>query len=144
MPHEYAGHYSTKHAAGTPLNGAIAAALEKVAEDGRVTCTAAHQVAESLGVTPVEVGTTADLLELRLVRCQMGLFGYQPEKRIVKPAERISDELRERLHRAAPDGRLSCATCWKLAKELGIGKMDVSAACERLGFKIKPCQIGAF
>jgi hypothetical protein len=144
MPHEYAGHYSTKHPQGTPCDPKIAAALEEVAQDGRLACVDAHAVARTLGVTPAEVGTTADLLELRVVECQMGLFGYAPEKRTVKPADHVPDELRGRIERATVEGRITCSACWKIARELEIEKMTVSNACERLGLKVKNCQIGAF
>ena len=144
MPHEYAGHYSTKHPQGTPSDPAIAAALETVAPDGRLSCTAAHEVAEQLGVAPAEIGKTADLLELRVVECQMGLFGYAPEKRTVKPAQEIPAELRERIEKATVDGRITCAACWKIARDLGVEKMTVSCACEAMGLKVKNCQIGAF
>ena len=144
MPHEFAGHYSTKHPKGTPSDPAIAAALEAVATDGRLPCTAAHEVAQRLGISPAEVGKTADLLELRVVECQMGLFGYAPEKRTVKPAPEISVELRERIEKATVDGRITCAACWKIARDLGVERMMVSCACEGIGLKVKNCQIGAF
>jgi hypothetical protein len=144
MPHEYAGHYSTKHPQGTPCDPDIAAALDQVASDGRLTCIAAHDVAGRLGVAPAEVGKTADLLELRVVECQMGLFGYAPEKRTVKPAEHVSDDLRDRIEHATVEGRITCAACWKIARDLGLEKMAVSCACEALGLKVKSCQIGAF
>jgi hypothetical protein len=144
MPHEYAGHYSTKHPKGTTYDPALAAALTNRAENAGITCTQAHEVAKAFEVPPSEVGRTADLLELRIVQCQMGLFGYSPEKRIVKPAEHVPDELRARIEAATNDGRITCAACWKIAQDLGLQKTAVSAACERLGLKIKNCQIGAF
>ena len=144
MPHEYAGHYSIKHPQGTPPDPAIAAALEAAGGDGRLTCVAAHEVAQRLGVAPAEVGKTADLLELRVVECQMGLFGYAPEKRAVKPAKEISAELRARIEKATVDGRITCAACWKIARDLELAKMTVSCACEAMDLKVKNCQIGAF
>jgi hypothetical protein len=144
MPHEYAGHYRTKHPQGTPSDPAIAAALEAVASDSRLSCTAAHEVAEKLSVAPAEVGKTADLLELRVVECQMGLFGYAPEKRTVKPAQEIPSELRESIEKATVNGRITCAACWKIARDLSVKKMTVSCACEAMGLKVKNCQIGAF
>ena len=144
MTHEDAGHYSSKHPEGTSYDPALAAALTERAEDGRITCTAAFGVAETFKVPSYEVGKTIDLLELRIVECQLGLFGYSPEKRIVKPAEAVPDDLRDRLQKITAEGRISCASCWKIADTLGIGKMAVSSACELLGLKIKPCQLGAF
>ncbi len=90
------------------------------------------------------MGKTADLLEYRIVECQMGLFGYSPEKRIVRAPEHIDQPLREQLERYAADGRINCATCWKIAADLGLEKMAVSSACEGLGIKVKNCQLGAF
>ena len=84
------------------------------------------------------------LLELRVVECQMGLFGYAPEKRTVKPAPEIPAELRERIEKATVSGRITCAACWKIARDLGVEKMTVSCACEAMGLKVKNCQIGAF
>ena len=144
MTHEYAGKYSAKHAAGTVAAPAISAALEQRADLGRVTCAAAFEVATALGVSAPEVGKTADLLEYRIIRCQLGLFGYEPEKRIVRPADEMSAVLRGRLVGAAFDDKISCARCWEIADELSLEKMAVSAACERLGLKVGPCQLGAF
>lgn len=144
MTHEDAGHYGAKHPAGTLCDPAIAAALTQQAEDSRVACTAAHEIAASSGVAPSEIGKAADLMEYRIVKCQLGLFGYEPEKRIVQPAENVSDELRDQLQRYAADGRINCATCWKIARDLGIEKPAVSSACELLGIKVKHCQLGAF
>jgi hypothetical protein len=144
MPHEYAGHYSTKHPQGTKYDPALAAALKQRAEDARITCTRAHELAGAFGVSPSEVGKTADLLELRITECQMGLFGYAPDKRIVKPARQVSDGLRVRIDTATTNGGITCAACWRIAQDLGLQKMDVSAACEGLGLKVKNCQIGAF
>jgi hypothetical protein len=144
MTHEAAGHYAAKHPDGTLHDPALAAALKERAEDGRITCVAAHDLAEAFKVPSSEVGKTADLLEYRIIQCQMGLYGYSPEKRIVKAAERVSDDLRDRVLGAADDGRISCASCWEIARTLGIERMAVSAACERLGLKVKRCQLGAF
>lgn len=144
MPHEYAGHYSTKHPDGTAYDPALADALRERAEDGRITCVAAFEVADALGASPEEVGKTADLLEYRIIKCQLGLFGYSPEKRIVRPSEHVPDDLRRRLLAAVADGKISCSAVWDIAAELSLDKMTVSGACEGLGLKVGPCQIGAF
>jgi hypothetical protein len=144
MTHEDAGHYRAKHPDGTLYDPALADALTERAQDDRVTCAAAYDLAEAFEVAPLEVGKTADLLEFRIVECQMGLFGYSPEKRIVKAADEVSDDLRDHLLGAAADGRIACAVCWNIARTLALEKMAVSAACEHLGLKVKNCQLGAF
>lgn len=144
MTHEDEGHYAAKHPPGSTYDPALAGALRDAAQDGRVTCTAAHEIARRFKVPPSEVGKTADLLEYRIVRCQLGLYGYSPEKRLVTPAASVSQDLRARLDRMAEDGRISCASCWMIAEELGLEKLAVSSACELLGIKVKRCQLGAF
>lgn len=144
MTRQDAGKYRAKHPSDATPDPAIAAALAETVQDGRLTCAAAFAAAEALGVAPSAVGTTADLLEYRIVACQLGLFGYSPEKRIVTPAEAVSDDLRERLERDTVNGRISCDACWDTARAVGIPKLAVAAACERLGLKVSPCQLGAF
>jgi hypothetical protein len=144
MAHEDAGKYSRKHPAGTSCDPAIVAAVKAKAENGRVACAVAHDMAADFRVAPSEIGKTMDLLEYRIVKCQLGLFGYSPEKKIVKASEDVSEELRNLLRQSAADGKISCASCWKSAQTLVISKMAVSEACELLGIKISPCQLGAF
>jgi hypothetical protein len=144
MTHDDAGKYGTKHPAGATVHPAIAAALKEVVEDGRVACVAAHDLAAELEATPAETGKTIDLLEYRIAKCQLGLFGYLPEKKIVKPIETVSADLRARLEQAATAGRIGCAECWEIARALGVQKIAVAAACENLGLRVKPCQLGAF
>lgn len=137
-------HYRAKHPRGAPFDPALARALSEIAENDRFTCAAAFRLVETLGAEPAELGRTADLLELRITRCQLGLFGFEPEKRIVKPADEVTEELRERLEAATVDGTISCASLWEIADALGLARMEVSAACECLRVKITPCQLGAF
>lgn len=144
MTHEDAGHYGAKHPAGTTCDPAVVAAVRERMVDDTIACTAAHEAAAACGVAPAEVGRAADLLECRLSECQLGLFGYSPQRRIVEPAEEITGELRERLTGAATDGRISCASCWAIADTLHIERMAAAAGCELLGLKITHCQLGAF
>jgi hypothetical protein len=144
MTHHDAGKYSAKHPAGTRRDPAIEAAVRSKAENGKVACAVAHAIAAQFGVAPSEVGKAIDLLEYRLFRCQLGLFGYAPEKKIVKAVMEAPEALRNLLRQRAVEGRISCLDCWDMSRELGIGKMEVSGACESLGIRIKPCQLGAF
>lgn len=144
MTHEDEGHYRLKHPAGSSPDPAVVAALADKADQGRVTCEDAHATAAELGLSPAEVGKTADLLEYRIVRCQLGLFGYAPEKSVVRPLDQVPAALHDRLRQGGVDGMVGCLTCWEIAQELGLEKMTVSAACETLGMKISQCQLGAF
>jgi hypothetical protein len=118
--------------------------LVKRSSQGQLPCALAFEVADKLYVSPAAVGQAADLMELHLVKCQLGLFGYQPEKKIVKPAASVEPDLKKTILGGLVNERLSCRTAWKIAEQHGIQKMRVSAACEAMGIKIKPCQLGAF
>ncbi len=144
MTHEDAGHYAAKHPAGSVADPGIAAALNAKATDGEVACRDAHQIARALQVTPLQVGAAIDLLEKRIKHCQLGLFGYRPRRKILEPAESVGPVLSQALARAASGRRVTCEQCWQIADALGLERLRVAAACEKLGLKIKPCQLGAF
>lgn len=137
-------HFAQKHPSDSETDARIAEALGQWISGGEIPCAVAFKVASELDVAPALVGKTADLLELRLRKCQMGLFGYEPNKRIVKPAETVSEELETCIAKELTDNRLSCKKAWEIAEKLGLGKMAVSSACEHLGIKINACQLGAF
>ncbi|MFZ5565124.1 MAG: hypothetical protein ACOZBW_13835 [Thermodesulfobacteriota bacterium] len=143
MAHQDAGKYRAKHPPGTAFRPDIAEALTAVAKDGRVTCAAAHKIAAEASVPVAEVGKTLDLLEFRLTVCQLGLFGY-PEKKRVKALSPVPDPLKTAVLAATQDSRISCAACWEIADALGLSRMEVAGACETLGLRVKPCQLGAF
>ena len=49
-------------------------AVEEAAQDGRLTCEKAHQLAATLGAPLIEVGRAADLLGIKIRACQLGCF----------------------------------------------------------------------
>jgi len=83
-------------------------------------------------------------LNINIVECQLGIFGYGETKKIVKPAKDAAPELKEKIAASLKDGKLSCAAAWEIAEKLKIPRMKVCAACEAMQIKIKPCQLGAF
>ncbi|MFW5902178.1 MAG: hypothetical protein ACOCTS_03950 [Thermodesulfobacteriota bacterium] len=119
-------------------------ALQAAAEDGDLSCAAAFEAAAAYDLPPEEVGDLADRLGLHLCRCQLGLFGYPPHKKIVTPLEHVDKDLADAIRAGLEAGRLPCRTAWEIADQRGIPRMQVSAACETLEVKIKPCQLGAF
>jgi hypothetical protein len=143
MTHEDAGHYAAKHK-GAKLNEKIAVKVREKMADDILSCGAAHVIAEELGVAASEVGITLDLLEVRIGKCQMGLFGYGEKKRIVKPADKVEPELQKEIESLLVDGRLPCKAAWELAKKFQIKRLDLANACEKLKIKINSCQIGSF
>ena len=144
MTHEDAGHYRLKHPSDTKLNPRIAEAVKRKATNNKISCASAHEIADEFDTTPAEIGVALDLLEMRIINCQLGLFGHSPEKKAVKSSETVSPELEKAIHNSLEDNRISCLSCWEIAARLDIARMDVSAACEALDLKIGPCQLGAF
>ena len=148
MSHPTPGHYARKHSQ-TSRRPDIMAALKDRAQNNQIPCAAVHAVATDFGITPKEVGAQADLLEMRLTHCILGLFGYkkgtQGTSKILDSAIRISPDLETAIcSQAGADKRLSCIQCWEIAKACKVKRLEVSSACEQLGIKIKPCQLGAF
>ena len=138
------GHYAKKHPTDLKLDIEIAEALKKHISNGKISCAAAHKVAAELEKPPYLVGVTLDFLEARIIKCQLGLFGYHPEKKVVKPSKSISQEIERQLHERMSNDRLSCMSAWELAEELNKKRMEIASACEALKIKITPCQLGAF
>ncbi|MBF0303752.1 MAG: hypothetical protein HQK73_11990 [Desulfamplus sp.] len=143
MGHEDAGHYAMKHNNKT-TDPKIAAILEKEAVNSTITCKKLHAIAKNLGIKPKEVGIQADLMELRLKECSLGLFGYEPDGKNLNKDIEISESLSSEIQKMAPNGRTSCIQCWEVASKLNIEKKEVGSACDKMGIKIKQCQLGAF
>jgi len=112
--------------------------------DNELSCVAAFEISGKLNIEPKEIGEVADSLKLRLINCQLGLFGYKPNKKIVTAQEVVSEELKAAILKSHTGGKLSCIKSWEIAADLRISKFSVSCSCEALGIKIKECQLGAF
>ena len=138
------GHYAKKHPADRMVDPAIAKAVKENQSNNEISCPTAFTIAEDLGVPPGEVGFTIDTLEITIIKCQLGLYGYKPDKKIIKPADQVSPDLEDAIRAGLVNDRFPCAVAWETAERFGIRKMEVSAACEALGIKITPCQLGAF
>lgn len=136
--------FSKKHGADTQLNPAIKAEIVKQAKDEKLPCAVAFDIAGRLGKSPKDVGIAIDLMNFRITKCQLGLFGYASGKKIDASPDPVDDRLKSEIEKGLDNGRLPCNTAWSIAEQLNIGKMAVSNACEALGIKIKPCQLGAF
>ena len=139
------GHkYSDKHGAGVRLKSDIEEKIDMNAKDGELACAVAFIIADELGASPADIGRAMDLLDIRLIKCQLGLFGYKPDKKAVKAKPPASRQLQEAIQNALVDERLACLDAWDIAGRFNVPKMAVSGACEALSIKIKPCQLGAF
>jgi hypothetical protein len=144
MTHEDEGHYAQKHPAGREVNPCIVEAVKKKATGGNITCAAAFGIVKRLNTSPEEVGFTADRLEIKLAKCQLGLFGYSPDTVPVKPVDKVPKDMEKAIRESLTGGRLTCRSAWDIAERLGIRKMDITAACNKLNIKLSSCQLGAF
>lgn len=136
--------YIEKHSPDRKVNAKVAQAVRERAPEQEIPCAVAFEIAETMKVSPGEVGFALDVLETKIIKCQLGLFGYKPNKRMVRAAESVSPELEKAIRNSLTGGRLPCGVAWNLAKQFGLRKMQVSAACETLGIKISACQLGSF
>ena len=143
MTHEDAGHYAKKHQ-NVEIDKDIEEKLKKNAEKGNISCPLVHSIANKLSTTPDKIGIQADLLEMRILHCQIGLFGWEPLGKLIDKKIEISKTLEQEIEKTIDNNRITCLGCWDIAKKLKIKKLDVASACEKKGIKIKKCQIGAF
>lgn len=145
MTHKDEGDYAGKHGGRVALNRTLTEAIKRRSSEGKVSCAAAFSIASELNMKPSQVGKGLDLLEMKIVKCQLGLFGYEKDTRlIVQAADAVPLELERALKELLVNGRLSCAAAWNIAKRFKRPKMDITAACETLKLRIAHCQLGAF
>jgi len=147
MTHEDAGKYALKHPPGTRPNEQIAKAIREKSLGGTLACGMAEKISKELKVDISEVGITADLLEMKIKKCQLGLFGWGKKPnhgKDIHTADSVSVEIKSALEEVAENGAVTCAALWAIADRLGAERKTVSAACDTLRLKIRVCQIGAF
>ena len=143
MGHQDRGHYARKHS-GETLDPKLSKTIKAEASDGLLSCASAHKAAKALGCTPGQIGIQTDLLELRISQCQLGLFGYSPDKKNLDPDIEIPANLNDAILDTQDEGRISCRQCWDMAKACKISRLEVGSACDKKEIRIKPCQLGAF
>jgi len=147
MTHKDAGKYSTKHLSGKTLNEKVARMIREKSPGGELPCVMGEKISKELKVEISEVGITADLLEIKIKKCQLGLFGYGKKPnhgKDIQAADSVSGEMKRAIEETAENGKVTCAALWMIADRLGTKRKEVSAACETLKIKIRKCQLGTF
>jgi len=144
MTHLDKGKYFQKHSNQAKIDDSLRQEILQKAKENNIACAVAEEISQRKEMTLADMGMAIDLLNINLVECQLGLFGYSPQKKIVQPAKEVVLVLKENILAALDNGRLPCIAAWEIAGKLNIPRMKVSAACEALQIKIKPCQLGAF
>ncbi|MFO7970888.1 MAG: hypothetical protein R6U40_03970 [Desulfobacterales bacterium] len=133
-----------KHGPDAQPDSVIKNEILKRTHKNEIPCAVAFEIAKELKVSPDAVGMTADLINYQLVKCQLGLFGYHPKKKIVTPQDTVTEDLKNAISEALVQERLSCKSAWDIATRFNVHKMKISGACEAMGIKINVCQLGAF
>jgi hypothetical protein len=147
MTHKDAGKYTAKHPSGKTVNEQVAKMVREKSPGGELACAMAEKISKELDVEISEVGITADLFEIKIKKCQLGLFGYGNKTnhgKDIEAANSVSEEMKCAIEEAAENGEITCAALWKIADRLGTKRKAVSAACETLKKKIRKCQLGTF
>ncbi len=143
MTHKDAGHYTGKRP-GAELNETIAVRIKEKISNNRISCSEAHSIAVELNVTPADVGVAIDLLEVRIIKCQLGLFGYGKDKNIPVLSDKMNPDIELAIRSSLVNDRITCSTAWDISKRFNVPKAMISAACEAMKIKIYQCQLGAF
>ena len=136
--------FADKHKLDAKPDSSIKYEILKHSLDRELSCASAFLIAKELNVSPEKVGMTADLINCRLVKCQLGLFGYRPDKKIVKPAKTADQNLKNTITDNLVEGKLACKIAWDIASRFKVNKITVSSVCEGMNIKINECQLGAF
>jgi hypothetical protein len=147
VAHKDAGKYAAKHPTGTARNEQIAQAILEKSAGGALLCAMGENISKELKVDIAEVGMTADLLEMKIKECQLGLFGWgnKPKHgKDIQATDSVSVEIKSALEKTAVNGMVTCSALWMIAEKLNVKRKTVSAACDTLRLKIRVCQLGAF
>jgi biotin operon repressor len=56
----------------------------------------------------------------------------------------MTQDLKEKIRAAAPEGKLPCAAAFKLAEQLGISRKEMGELLNELKIKVTQCQLGCF
>jgi len=126
----------------TPQESAIRESLI----DGSLPCSHAFRLAETLDRPPRAIGEETNRLELRVSRCQLGIFGYKDfgDKRLIRRLADVPADVAQALTAAVVDDVLPCASAWKIGRDHSLPRLVVGCAAESLEIRIGNCQLNCF
>lgn len=129
-------------------DASIKAAILKRKKNDRLPCAVAFEIAKEMNISPRKVGETADLVNCKLTKCQLGLFGYKSKIDLAKsrdlPNLSQNIELKDAVLDSLVNGKLACKYAWEIASAFNVSKFSVTALCNLMEIGITECQLGAF
>jgi hypothetical protein len=122
--------------------------VRAAAADDQLPCALAHRLAHEWGLMPEALGAAAKEAGIRIICCQMGLFGFgpkgSPSYRAVRPADHVPEDLLVEVQAGLIDGRLPCLAAWELGQRHGLSYRRMGNILEALRIKVRQCQLGQF
>ncbi|OQY02240.1 MAG: hypothetical protein B6I26_01445 [Desulfobacteraceae bacterium 4572_130] len=143
MTKKHAKDYAIKHS-GKRINKKAEKIIKQKSKDEKITCKSLHIAAKEIGITPSDAGIQIDLMGLKLIECQLGVFGYLPNGKILKKEIKFSKQVEKIIEKNTQNGKIICKKCWEIAKNLKMKKLDISSIANIKNIKIKNCQLGAY
>jgi hypothetical protein len=122
----------------------LVALIKKNSHDNSIPCSKAIKISDETEHNSIDVGKTLNFCGINIIKCQLGLFGYTPQKRIVKKLDSIDPGLEKAIKNHLVNNRLPCIDAWKIADEFGRTRLEIGSAAETMNIKISQCQLGAF
>jgi len=116
----------------------------KASQRTKISCKEAHEMAEQFKISPLQVGKILDELQIKIIECQLGLFGYGEKKKDIPKIISPDSQLLETIKALAKDNKISCKTAWEIADNRNMQRKTIAGYIESLGIKISDCQLGAF
>jgi len=144
MTHSDKGNYAGRHPSAEEANETVIQAVRNTARDGTISCAAAHTIAYTCAVSPEKAGRAIDAAEVRIAHCQLGIFKHSTDRPAAPAEPALPPGLEEYLSTLLVNGRLPCRAAWSVADRFNLSRLQIGAACDRLGIKISDCQLGTF
>ncbi len=126
------------------INEELVKEVLAASKENEITCQACFEVADSLNEQVALVGVALDDQGIRIVECQLGLFGYKPDKKRVEPVKPDDPSILDAVKQSSLEGAIKCSATWELADRFKTEKQTISDTCQYLNIKITNCRLGAF
>lgn len=117
--------------------------VRKSTSQNKISCRKALLIAEENSVNPIEVGKAADKFGIKIIKCSLGLFGYENSP-VQNCNADFHPELENLIKINISEDKLTCDNAFKIAHQLKIDKLQITSFCNSRGFKISKCKLGAF